>query len=228
MPSLSSAPLIRSVRHSLFSRDMVTISSRTSRLRWRRPPGERDFQHQNRRRPCRCQRTTVSGVMIARCLRQPAQHWRASTQRSLSQMRSRTPRGRPHIFPTRRVSCRDHPACRHRSDRRGDRARHGSGGRHCVSGAIGSPSTAWTASKTVQSAHRHASTTPTSRLDSWCWPARNHPRLICPPWPRGCVTSGWTRCGSTVSLTKPRLNELRWLWNYADRGPPPDRAATLR
>src|SRR6266704_3502727 len=29
-----------------------------------------------------------------------------------------------------------------------------------------SPSSAWTASKTVPSAHRHASTTPTSKLDS--------------------------------------------------------------
>src|SRR5438128_98512 len=45
-------------------------------------------------------------------------------------------------------------------------------------GATASPTSAWTASKTVQSAHRHANTTPTSRLDSWCWRARNRPRLI--------------------------------------------------
>src|ERR1700694_4331142 len=47
-----------------------------------------------------------------------------------------------------------------------------------LSGAIASPSNVWTVSKTAQSAHRHASTTPTSRRDSWCWPARNRPRLI--------------------------------------------------
>ena len=57
--------------------------------------------------------------------------------------------------------------------------RHGSG--RCAPsscGAIASPSSAWTASKTVPSAHRHASTTPTSRLDCWSWPVRNRPRSI--------------------------------------------------
>jgi hypothetical protein len=68
---------------------MVGISSRISGLRCRRPPRERDLQHQNRRQACRCQRTTVSGVTKVRCSRQPAHHRRAQTHRSLSQARSR-------------------------------------------------------------------------------------------------------------------------------------------
>ena len=36
---------------------------------------------------------------------------------------------------------------------------------------IVSPSTAWMGSKTIQSVHHPANTTPTSRLDSWYWPA---------------------------------------------------------
>src|SRR3954467_11113515 len=47
-----------------------------------------------------------------------------------------------------------------------------------LSGAIASPSNAWTASKTVQSAHRLASITLTSRRGSWCWHARNRPRSM--------------------------------------------------
>ena len=39
--------------------------------------------------PCRCQRTTVSGLTIARCSRQPAHQRRARTHSSLSQVRSR-------------------------------------------------------------------------------------------------------------------------------------------
>src|SRR2546427_3145290 len=49
MPTLSNSPLIRSVPHSRFSRDMVVINSRTSALRGGRPPRERDFQRQNKR-----------------------------------------------------------------------------------------------------------------------------------------------------------------------------------
>ena len=85
MPSLSSSPLIRSVLHNLFSRDMLMMRSRTSRLRCGRPPREPDFQRQNRAQPCRCQRTTVSGVTNIRCSRQPAQKRRATTHNSLSQ-----------------------------------------------------------------------------------------------------------------------------------------------
>src|SRR5437870_1156588 len=47
-----------------------------------------------------------------------------------------------------------------------------------LSGAIASSNSAWMDSRTIPNAHRHASTTPTSRLDCSCWPARNHPTLI--------------------------------------------------
>jgi hypothetical protein len=46
----------------------------------------------------------------------------------------------------------------------------------CLCGAIGSPSSAWMASRTIPRAHPHACTTLTSRLDYSCWPARNNPR----------------------------------------------------
>jgi len=68
---------------------MVAINSRTSTLRWGRPPRARDFQRQKRRQPCRCQRTTVSGVTKTRCSRQRTQNRRPSTHSSLSQVRSR-------------------------------------------------------------------------------------------------------------------------------------------
>jgi hypothetical protein len=51
----------------------------------------------------RCQRTTVSGVTIARCSRRPAQTRRARTHSSLSQVRSRT-RGRVRVGRVRTVS----------------------------------------------------------------------------------------------------------------------------
>jgi hypothetical protein len=82
MPSLSNSPLTRSVPHSLFSRDMVAIKSWTSGLRCGRPPRERDFQRQNSRQPCPCERTTVSGVTTVRCSRQPAHHRRARAHQS--------------------------------------------------------------------------------------------------------------------------------------------------
>jgi hypothetical protein len=103
MPSLSNSPLIRSVPHDLFSRDRVRISSCTSGLRCGRPPREQDFQRQNRRQPCRCHRTTVSGVTIPRCSRQRAHQRRASTHSSLSQLRSRA-RGRVRVGRVRTAS----------------------------------------------------------------------------------------------------------------------------
>ena len=84
---------MRSVPQSRLSRDMLMINARTSGLSGGRPPRERDFQRQKRRQPCRCQRTTVSGVTQLRCSRQPVQKRRATTHRSLSEVRSRA-RGR--------------------------------------------------------------------------------------------------------------------------------------
>jgi hypothetical protein len=53
---------------------------------------EEDFQRQNSRQPCRCQRTTVSGVTKERCARQLTHHRRARTQSTLSHVRSRARR----------------------------------------------------------------------------------------------------------------------------------------
>jgi len=89
-------PGMRSVPQSRLSRDMVTISSCISALRRGRPPGWRDVQRQNRHQPCRCQRTTVSGVTNTRWVRHAAQKRRARIHRSLSQVRSRR-RGRVRV-----------------------------------------------------------------------------------------------------------------------------------
>ena len=63
-PSLSNSPWMRGAPHVGFSATMRKISSRTSRLKGFLPAAcrVRDSQDQYKRKPVRCQRTTVSGV----------------------------------------------------------------------------------------------------------------------------------------------------------------------
>src|SRR5579859_7872250 len=71
-------------------------------------------------------------------------------------------------------------------------------------GAIASSSNVWMVSKTVQSAHRHACTTLTSRLDCWCWPARRRLRLIRPEAGRP------TGASTTWRSTWPPIPSSAW------------------
>src|SRR6516225_206235 len=63
-PILRSSPWIRGAPHSGLSTLMRRIRARRSASICGRPPRHRDFQRQYRRKPARCQRTTVSGRMI--------------------------------------------------------------------------------------------------------------------------------------------------------------------
>jgi hypothetical protein len=65
MPSLSNSPWIRSAPHNQLARLISSIKSRISLEIAGRPPLDRDFQRQKTLNPCRCQRITVSGLMIA-------------------------------------------------------------------------------------------------------------------------------------------------------------------
>ena len=65
MPSLSNSPWIRGAPHNQLSRLICGIRSRISCGIAGRPPRGRDFQRQKALNPRRCQRTKVSGLMIA-------------------------------------------------------------------------------------------------------------------------------------------------------------------
>ena len=54
---------MRGAPHSGFSTLIRRIKARSSALICGRPPNGRDFQHQYRRKPARCQRKSVSGRM---------------------------------------------------------------------------------------------------------------------------------------------------------------------
>jgi hypothetical protein len=74
MPSLSSSPWIRGAPQAGFSWHILRIKSRTSREMSGRPGWpRRTFQVQNKRKPARCQGTTVSGLTMASAERQPRQ-----------------------------------------------------------------------------------------------------------------------------------------------------------
>ena len=73
-PSLSSSPWMRGAPHSGFSTLIRRISARRSASICGRPPRERDFQRQYRRKPARCQRTRVSGRMIVIALKTDGNH----------------------------------------------------------------------------------------------------------------------------------------------------------
>src|SRR5438034_7236741 len=65
---------MRGAPHSGFSTLIRRISARRSASIFGRPPRERDFQRQYRRKPARCQRTRVSGRMIVMALRIDGNH----------------------------------------------------------------------------------------------------------------------------------------------------------
>ena len=80
-PSLSNSRWMRGAPQPGFSRHILRIRSRTSRAMRGRPRlPRRTFQVQNRRKPARCQATTVSGLTIANAERQPLQARRSSHQ----------------------------------------------------------------------------------------------------------------------------------------------------
>jgi hypothetical protein len=54
-------PWIRGAPHSGFSTLIRRIKARSAALICGRPPNGRDFRRQHRRKPARCQRTSVSG-----------------------------------------------------------------------------------------------------------------------------------------------------------------------
>ena len=65
MPSLSNSPWIRGAPQSGFSRLIRRTRLRMSAGRAGRPTTRCDFQRQNRRKPRRCQRSRVSGLVEA-------------------------------------------------------------------------------------------------------------------------------------------------------------------
>jgi hypothetical protein len=72
--SLSGSPWIRGAPQSGFSMLIRRIKARSSALICGRPPNERDFQRQYRRKPARCQRTRVSGRMTVMTFRTDGNH----------------------------------------------------------------------------------------------------------------------------------------------------------
>ena len=66
MPSLRSSPWIRGAPHSGLARLMSRINWRISSGTFGLPPRRRDFHRQNKRKPARCQRMTVSGLTITK------------------------------------------------------------------------------------------------------------------------------------------------------------------
>jgi hypothetical protein len=65
-PSLRSSPWILGAPHSGFARLMLRIRCRISSATFGLPLRGRDFHRQNKRKPARCQRMTVSGLTIAK------------------------------------------------------------------------------------------------------------------------------------------------------------------
>jgi hypothetical protein len=73
-PSLSNSPWMRGAPQSGFSMLIRRISARRSVSICGRPPCERDFQRQYRRKPTRCHRSKVSGRIIVMALRTEGNH----------------------------------------------------------------------------------------------------------------------------------------------------------
>src|SRR6478736_3575720 len=65
---------MRGAPHSGLATLIRRISARSSASICNRPPRERDFQRQYRRKPARCHRTRVSGRMIVMALRTDGNH----------------------------------------------------------------------------------------------------------------------------------------------------------
>ena len=82
-PSLSSSPWMRGAPQPRFSVAIRRIKLRIA-LDTRGRPGPRDLQRQNRRKPRRCQPTTVSGRTMTRTSAQCAQMSESHAQKILS------------------------------------------------------------------------------------------------------------------------------------------------
>ena len=78
------------------------ISARRSTAICGRPPRERDFQRQYRRKPARCHRTRVSGRTIVMALRIAGNHRYSRMKNERSPSVSRT---RPRTFRRNMMSC---------------------------------------------------------------------------------------------------------------------------
>src|SRR6266446_2433584 len=98
-PSLSSSPWMRGAPHSGFSALIRRISARTSASIFGRPPRERDFHRQYRRKPARCQRTRVSGRTIVMASRTDGNH--------------RIQRDQEQAIPIRELNATAHPPLQH-------------------------------------------------------------------------------------------------------------------
>ncbi len=103
-PSLSNSPWMRGAPQSGFASVMVRTRSAISDAMGGRPVRPwRDFQVQKTRKPCRCQRITVSGRTRCSASRHPAHRLESHTQRR----RSRRPnRGRFDPWRSRASCCR--------------------------------------------------------------------------------------------------------------------------
>src|SRR6266699_3800403 len=75
---------MRGAPHKEFSALIRRISARRSASIFGRPPRERDFQHQYRRKPARCQRTRVLGRMIVMVFRTDGNHRYSKTKNKRS------------------------------------------------------------------------------------------------------------------------------------------------
>src|SRR5262249_18490820 len=95
-PSLSSSPRMRGAPHSGFSMLICWISARSSVSICGRPPNERDFQRQYRRKPARCQRTSVSGRMTVITFSTDGNHRYSWIKNKRSPLVRRM---RPHLAP---------------------------------------------------------------------------------------------------------------------------------
>jgi hypothetical protein len=93
MPSFCNSPWIRGAPQRGLASDMVRINAWTSAGTAGRPVRRRLFQVQNRRKPRRCQATTVSGFTRTSAARQSGQIRENQTQSSRSAAVKRT-RGR--------------------------------------------------------------------------------------------------------------------------------------
>src|SRR5436309_11181419 len=95
---------MRGAPHSGFSALIRRISAHRSASIFGRPPRDRDFQRQYRRKPPRCQRTRVSGRMIVMVFRTDGNHRYSWTKNKRSPFLRWT---RPRIFCRNTISwCR--------------------------------------------------------------------------------------------------------------------------
>src|SRR5258705_8471875 len=83
-PSFSNSPWILGAPQFGFARAISAMKRRRSASFRGRPNGTRAFHFQKRRKPCRCQRTTVSGLTMRRTRRQRGQTWERQDQKALS------------------------------------------------------------------------------------------------------------------------------------------------